>query len=290
MKNILHGYSGGAFYLEAMANGAYIAHQHLPPNLYIGSSSGALLAVVAAIKGAEEMLELARSIDPKKAFNYIPFKKNGKFKKLSYLRLICGKSPAAQDARPILRKIIPKQTYLNYLSSNRPPAFVLVGELEIGERMLFNIKEDCSNYSHFIDTWEASTRMQGMTEPIEIDGLLAWDGGQFDHNPAHLLIEDGISDVVCVWSRPKNWRAKYQSLKNAHYIMKLLRMIELDNIEKSNNDEERIDGLCEDIGIKPIHIYTERTLINPYDTDRDRLNLAIQSTIKSAQKAFKSKK
>ena len=288
-KNILHGYSGGAFYLEAMANGAYIAHQHKPPSLYIGSSSGALIAVVSAIRGCEDMLKIAQNIKPSSAFKVLPFNKKGKITLRAIGRLICGKSPALQDARPILRKIITPKHYSSYLTSTLPPCYVLTADIEKGSRGLWNIKEDPKSYEEFVDIWEASSRMQGMTEPLNIRGSLHWDGGQFDHNPTHLLLQKyNIKEVVSLWSRPSIWTPKLKALKKEGYISKLVRMIELDNIEKSRNDEEREVDLCEDLGIKRYPIYTQRTLINHYDTDRGRLDMAIMSTIKSANKVFKN--
>lgn len=285
MTNAL-GISGGGFYLAAMAHAAKLAQDTLDFNKIIGSSAGAVIACASAVLGAEKMLELAKTIDLTKAYKFTPFKPDGKPKLRAIVRFAFGKSLADHDGRELLKSIITKEAFEAYRSDPaKPDVFVLTVNIETGERHVWNWRQLPHNKA--IDVLEGSTRMQGIDEPIEIDGFLHWDGGQLDHSPAHLLIDEKTTKLVSIYSRPKNWNPPDKLLKNTSAITRLFRMIEIDNIEKSRNDEAREREKCKLYGVKRIGIYTERHLAHSFDTNKENQLKAINSAIRSAKTNLK---
>ena len=67
----------------------------------------------------------------------------------------------------------------------------------------------------------------------------------------------------------------------------LFRMIEIDNIVKSLDDEFRIDEWCEERNFKPVHIYLPRVLRHFYDDNKDRQALLIKESEIAVDRAIK---
>lgn len=282
--NVL-GISGGGFYLRAQAHAAKMAQDKFRFHKMIGSSAGAIIVAASAVLGGEIMLNIAKKIDLRKAYKFIPFKPNGKPKIRAIMRFACGKPLADQDGRKLIASIITQDKFRAYRAdTNAPRVYILTVNIETGERKIWDWKT--LTYQKAIDVLEASARMQGISAPLELDGQLHWDGGQFDHSPAHLLVGEKTSTLVSIYSRPYQWNPKDKILKGKSSITQLFRMIELDNIEKSRNDEAREVEKCNLYGVNRFAIYTERHLAHSFDMDEENQLRAINSAIKSAKQSL----
>ena len=283
--------SGGSFFGKSMAAAIHrlIVEYDQKYNVLCGSSIGSVLAYVLAAKGADSMYYHAINTDFASShrifgLKYKPFNKKGGFSIGSLLSLLFYGAPVNQHVAPILRKIVSKSDHDSLINSTTK-CFVLVGDIN-GKRK----KYYCLNsfdYESALQIIEASCRMQSMCNPIDLEeGVLAWDGGQFDHCPGLELINKDTNSVTCVWSRPEGWQLESEDLLNKGWLARHAAMIDINFVEKSLNDEARINQACEDISILPRHIFMNRVLKNFYDDDRQRQEQQIKEAINATDKAF----
>lgn len=293
---VVCGISGGAFYLRSQIAAIYTAYDsyNFNPNVFIGTSAGAIISAVSAICGIDKAWKAAQSINPADAITGNAFNEKGGLSFCSKIKPIFGKYPVGLNVVYILDLLISKAEFNAWLQNpNRVQCFVTTCNVETGRRAVWDLSK--LDREKAIIVLQASCSMQGMNKPVSIDGCLHWDGGQLDHNPLHLIFdldEYGLQpvepkEILAIWSRPDKWQAESKDLKKAGYFDMLGRMIELDNIEKSNNDQQRLESKCEKHGIKPVQIFIDRVLANYYDSSEDGQNKAVQSAIKATHKAFK---
>jgi len=291
IPNRLISISGGAFYLKGLANATakVILDYEQKPRVLTGSSSGALVAAFTAVLGAKKMLDIALSFDLKSAHRYKPFNEEGNITFLAGLNVAVNSFPVKQDLVPILKKLISQEDFSRYLrDEDKTKCFILVGDITNGKPKLYDIS--LLDYDTFLRVLDASCAMQGLCKPRILDDVLTWDGGQFSHQAANDYLEGiaaDIDDVICIWSRPKDWKPKKLDTAKLGFWGGLFRMIEIDNIVKSLDDEFRIDEWCEERNFKPVHIYLPRVLRHFYDDNKDRQALLIKESEIAVDRAIK---
>ena len=278
--------SGGAFYLKALAKSVFLVNKRMPINVFTGTSSGAIVAAISAILGVNKMWQIAKDIDMSLAVKS-PFKEDGESIRIgAVLRNVFGKALVIQDIKPILSKIINEADFIEYKNNPKSPAcYVLTANVDTGKRAFWNIKKLKTTCDLF-DVLQASAHMQGMCEGVLLNGQLHWDGGQFDHQCGHLMLDHKvfcnltgekpipIERVAAIYARPADWTAEQKNFASKHQILKQFRMVELDNIEKSLNDEYKINQLCLGLNIVPNNVFIPRILEGFYDNNpQHQLNL-----------------
>ena len=279
-----YGISGGAFYLRGQAMATYLANKKKPADVFIGTSAGAIISFVSAVLGVDKMWQFASAINPKQALKSIPFTQKGELKTGALLRAVFGYAPVKQSIIPILNTIITDEQFQMWIDNkNRTTCLVTTCDLETGTRHVWDLSKTDKQKALLII--EASARMQGMCEPVLIDNFHHWDGGQKDHNPAFLLPQLGVDEVVAIWSRPDNWKVEKGDFINAGYFAKLMRMIEIDNCEKSINDQQALETACKETGTKLHQIFIDRVLKHYYDYSEESQNKAVQAAINAVQQA-----
>lgn len=291
---LVHLYSGGAFYIKGLAQAAYkAACEHGIPQTTCGNSSGALVAAVAAVKGFPFMLDAAMSIDLQTAHKHKAFTDEGKLSFWSLLRFIMGKAPVNQNLRPILSKLIKYDDFISYRArKTKTFCFVLTADIDDAIPTLWEM-HNIQDYDLFLNVLEASCRMQAMCEPVLLPDhtgeLFAhWDGGQFDHIPTGVFTRVQASEVVAFYTRDENYNLPTKSMINESAFSKVMRMIEIDNQEKSKNDQFKIEAICKDRDIKLHQVFIKRKLQHFYDNNKERQAAQIQAGIEAFDKAFKT--
>lgn len=283
------GISGGAFYLRAQARAVYeLLKDKNGPKIYIGTSAGAVISAVAAVCGVAKMWEYAQNINPADAIKNAPYTKSGKMKMMAKLRVLFGCAPVKQTVIPILKSLITKREWDVWRCNRyKSHAVITTCNVETGVKHVWDLSHHDRDTAFMLI--EASARMQGMTEPVNIFGQLHWDGGQFDHNPTYLLndLKFKYDHIYSVWSRPDDWNAEDVNLKDANYLQLLTRMIELDNIEKSINDEIILRAKCQTANIPLTQVYIPRVLSHVYDSSEEGQNKAVQAAIEAVNQAKK---
>lgn len=290
---LTHLYSGGAFFIKGLAEAVYTSCKiHGFPQAVAGNSSGALVAAVGAVKGFSFMYDAALSIDLQTAHKHKAFTNEGKLSIWSILRVVFGFSPVNQDIRPILKKLISYTDFLAYQDdANKVKCFVLTADIDDAVPTLWEI-HNLESYELFLDILEASCRMQGMCEPILLPDHTGakcahWDGGQFDHIPTGIFTRVKPSEVVAFYTRSEHYELESKQMMQKGAFARLMRMIEIDNQEKSKNDQYKIKDICEDRDIRLYEVFIERVLEHFYDNDKDRQFEQIQAGREAALKTFK---
>lgn len=280
MTSVL-GISGGAFYIRAQARAAMTLHEQGQRfDCYTGSSSGSIISFVAAVHGIPKMWAAAQNINPADAIKNSPYNDKGEIRDWVSIKAgLFGEMPVKQSVAPIISAIVSKRDFdLWRKTAGTADCFVLTADIENGCRKLWNLK--FYSYELVLKIIEASCAMQGMVKPIEVGCFLNWDGGQFDHNPIHQLFEieagANIKHACAIWSRPNNWAVPFKDMKEAKAMALLMRMIEIDNVEKSNNDQSIFEAKCKERGIKPLQVFIERVLKHPYDSSTEGQAAAVK--------------
>lgn len=286
------GISTGGFHLYAQAYAAAYAMRRIKFDRIIGGSSGAAIALVAAVHGPERVVEIIEKVDLRRAYSYIPFNNNGKIKPWSIVRFLTGRSLAVQDNRGILSDLVSDEDFEAYqANSDAPTAYVVTVEMNTGKRMLWNLKT-CTYEEGMFAAW-CSTLMQGISKglyaPAHFPKLYHGyhvDAGQLDHVQTPLILNSKTENLVSIYSRPRIWKLpKQQMHPRSGGWKEHFRMIAIDNREKFDNDIEKESRLCEKYNIKRYQIFMDR-LKHSFDTNEERQKKTINSALKSAQEAL----
>lgn len=277
---VVHSISGGTFYLRALAEASAIVQRAYKPDCFIGISSGLLVAIVSAVHGVDKMLEHAHSVDLLKAVPVRPFNTKGKPTLRAMFRFATNRNIVVQDTKPIISKIITKEDFCSYIYDEKA-ANVYTTLYNINSKKIesFNLK-NCVSYNQFLRIIDAGCAAQGLVKPVQIGNNWYSEGGAKDHNAGHRFLQDLHPDLyISLYSRPADWQRKEGQVKGA--IPQLFDMIACDNQEKSINDEQREQHLCEQLNIQAIWGYCDRTLSHPYSTDEKEIQAAIKSAKQS---------
>lgn len=285
------GISGGAFYIRALANAVFLSDSVFgyKTDAYIGTSSGAILSFVSSVLGVKKMWEAAKSINPLQAISGSPFDADGNVTAWAKVRAVFGGFPVKQSVTPILQKIVTKGDFEAWKRrSGAAKCFITTANLDKGERCTINLAE-CSYLDALL--WiEASCAMQKIVKPVLCpDGNYHWDGGQYDHNPAHCIFEKlEVSQVLSINSRPEHWKPKQRNMQGVGLFGCIGRDEELGSIEKANNDRLQLLDNCRNAGIKPIEVFMERVLKHPYDASDEGQAMAVKAAEIGTTEAFKN--
>jgi len=251
---------------------------------FSGVSSGLYVSIIHAVLGPEKLLEIAKQIDPSKAYKKIQVSKKGRIKIGGWFNAISKGYLMQQDARPIMREIISPKQWKDYRTNvYSPPVYCGAVNATTGKHESFNLKHYDLETALLLA--EASARIPGNTQPVKIGGCYYWDGGNKEHNPSSILFEkhDNIKHLVSIWSRPKDWKLKLWQPKKPNLFNTLNRVLEVYNHETSLNDEYKELKTCLERGTKRTGIYNKHRLNNVYQYgNKEKLKL-----IQSAKDAIK---
>jgi len=304
MKKIAWSLSGSAFYLRGQAYAAYKADKdyNKKPSVIYGSSGGAVVGLFYAVLGADRMKEVADVVNLADAHKWRAKGKNGKMSLRSLMSVVFGGFPVKQDLTAIIKRFISKNDFQGWkLDDSRTGMFVLCVDVVTGERCFYDLKR--APYSIMIKLLNATCAMQGMCAPVKFNGRNLWDGGQLDHQPiAGLPKSDWMNlrdyELLAFYSRGetpngsnenRDWDLMPFDVEKAGYMEFLNRMVEIDNYEKSLNDESLIDTRCKQHNITQYKITINRVLRHFYDNDKDRQYSQALEGFKAAERTFKNK-
>lgn len=239
--------------------------------------------------GVDKMWQIAQQINPADAIKNSPYNDKGEIRDWVAIKAgVFGEMPVKQSVAPIISAIVSKRDFEMWkTTAGTNDCFVATADIENAVPKIWDLKK--YSYEVAISIIDASCAMQGMVAPVEIGCFLNWDGGQFDHNPLHRVLERAtdVEQVTVIWARPNNWKPKFKRMKGVKAMGLLMRMIEIDNIEKSNNDQQRIESLCEKNGIVPLQVFIERVLKHPYDSSKEGQAAAVKEGELAAMAALR---
>lgn len=296
VKNILISISGGTAYLWCLVWQLFIATSVYKPTKLVGVSSGYITALIYAVFGRGEMLEIARQINFKEAVTKDPYNKRGKigfWDKISFG--IFDKNLVEQDVSIVIKKFITKQMFDDYKKDNsRPPVWTTLYNLTKARIEKINIKD--LEYKDFLIVSNAATAAQALVKPVYWNGCYYWEGGIKDHNAGWRFIDHQTDVYISLNARPENWTDKPMQGKPGGAAWQLMKKEEIEFIEKAKNDRQsetlqQIEAnskrsLQGKEPIKVILAHTERHLAHPYDTNPKRQQKSIDSAINSINQAL----
>lgn len=298
--------SGGTNHIVAQGAADYVIHKRFQKegikiDAYSGVSSGVLTNLTTAVHSVDYMERTVSNIDLTVALGkkwhkshpliwrfFKPFHK-GRPTFTALVRFIFGGYLVLQDVRPIMKKIITRKDHQRYINGNRPPFFTTTYDQRYGRLLMWNLKS-ITDYDKFHDIINAAVAAQKLCKPTVIqyeyngklyDGLHV-EGGQADHSAGHQLISRyKPKHYISVFSRPETWKLKYKDIKTG--IDSFLRAEEADLLFKSVEDEIAARVACEKIGAKPLFVFCNERLSQPYSTDETEIDKSVNSTVGDAR-------
>jgi predicted acylesterase/phospholipase RssA len=257
------------------------------PNVIIGVSGGAMLAVPIALGMYKEALEFSRNMVMADWFDIAPTNDKGKLSWAATGRLvkslfnaIFGRksnpiySLGVQNTQRKLSTIITPEIFEKYKAGDFAPCFIVSVDWCKTKLIVRNAKD--LSYEQYLDAVHCSSVLPIASTGGRVDGAaLEFDGGLWTQNASWWLLEHGkykdqITDLVSIYVTPDNnevpERTEPQSIAAAGMgaldIMKQVSYLEEEKEERKN---------CERLGI---YLYEPRlplVLQDQYDMNPQRL-------------------
>jgi predicted acylesterase/phospholipase RssA len=245
------------------------------PDVITGVSSGALLSVPLALGKFDEVRKLVLEFSLDHIFDKKPVNESGKITSMAIMRVLAGKLGLGSQGNLVktLAKVVRPVDFLRYQSSSElPVCYIMAIDYVTGHKKVWNLKT--VSYMEYLNAVKASCSIPGYVEPVEMDGMVLFDGGVRDHIMSRWLLEkEGtIKEVISVYSRPEEY-VPTTGFKVNGISAVIKRTLDLITHELSANDEQAEKDWCSENGIKRKGYYLPRVLGSQYDTDPARLKM-----------------
>lgn len=281
--------SGGATKISGLAAAAtYIMRDiNFRPDIISGVSAGAILSLPLALEKYDVIKEEVLSFSLDDFFKKKPVNKKGKVTIGAILRLITGK-PALGDQsklKDILRRVVSKEEYTDYLTSNKPETVLGTVDFRDGSTRYFHVKKEKLTYEQWQEAVLASSSIPVFTNPVKFDNHLLYDGGVRDHiATVHVMKNFNLEENISIFSRPKDYKLKDLNWKPKNVMDVLNRFVDISNIEVSKSDEEHAELLAKEKNIINKVVYLNSIMESLYDTDPTRLKIMYEDSYKETIK------
>lgn len=265
--------SGGATKLTGIISCARgVIDSGFIPTHIIGVSAGALSVLPVAMGIFDKVIKLANNIKMKDMFSSLPVNEKGNITFSAVCRLIIGKkSLGVQKTDKLLKSIITEELFNQYINGNYPECYILAVNFSSATRKVFRVRD--LTYDQYIKAVSASSHIPMVSEPVEIDGEMYFDGGIRDHNPGYFgLTELGIKfdELVSIYSRPILEESYNEEWKKSFFEI-FTRTIDIMNIEISKTDELLEVEYCDKHNVKLKQYFLPKVLTSLFDVNKDRL-------------------
>lgn len=234
------------------------------PDVITGISAGAIAAVPVAM-GLWDCVEIGLRIKLEDFFDISPVTDKGKIRLTK--ALITHGSLGVQNVGRIVKRLITKEVYQQYLVGDYPTCYVQAVSTS-GERRVWNLKE-CS-YEEYLQAVAASAAIPLFTQGVWIDGVEYYDGGLRDVTMSQWVLDNlHPTEVVSIFAKPERELMLPVKLPR----IKLLRMLELQlRIVDILMQEGRSDtAAMERLQVSTTQYFLPNILTSTYDTDPARL-------------------
>jgi len=250
-KNALVLSGGGS--MGAWAGGVI---QHLVEDLekeyelYVGTSTGSLLAPLTSIREISTLKEGYTSITSKDIFNINPFNKRGGLHPRAIIRALLLKKTYGEslELRETIKRYFLKKHFDKLVKSNKEVVAVVSNLTdEVSEVKSSNDY----NYEDFIDWLWASANVEEYMSILEKEGNEYADGGVYSHIPIQTAIDRGATSIDVIVLSPEGFGIiKREKIRHVfHYGFKVKRMMHR-KIAKDNIDLNKLNSYGRDINIR----------------------------------------
>lgn len=259
----------------------------------VGTSSGAMCALILAIGLYQTAKNKARTFTIKDIFRENPNSLRGMLKAVN--RVLHGHYNLYDQTKLVetLKGLISEESFYAWANSiNSPDVMIGIYNAETRARHYVSLKS--KSYEEALDIVLASTSIPIASAPVNINGQMYYDGGVRDHIGSEWYVSNyhgKIDECISVYSRPEVFTGddreiskpftfepptKFPKLKNIKRILGLgLELYDVMLNEISKSDEVKTDLLCDKYRIKHTKIFAPYKLADGvYETSpemNDRL-------------------
>jgi predicted patatin/cPLA2 family phospholipase len=239
-------------------------------DLYVGTSTGSLLAPLTSIREITILKEGYTSINSDDIFSINPFTKNGQLHFRAILRAVMMKKTLGESHQ--LRKTIKnyfKEKHFDRLAKSEKEVIAVVANLtdEIPEYKSSNDYE----YEDFVDWLWASANVPEYMSILEKEGNEYADGAIYSHIPVQAAIDRGATEIDVIVLNPEGFGViKREKIRHIfHYNFKVKRMMHR-KIARDSIDLDKLNSYGRDININ-IYYTPYRLTENPLLFDKDTM-------------------
>jgi len=273
MKQLSLSGAGSKIPLLGSAAITLLTKHNYKPDIIIGTSSGALLALPLALGLYNEIEKIVKNFTMDTIFNMRPVNKKGKITLGAIWRVLRGKNSLGLQNNLIktLKNLIPLKFFDDYKYNNKyAEVFIVTVEFKTGKRKYIRAKD--LSYENYIKYAIASTTIPIFAESIDINGNYYYDGGIRDFMGSHWGFENlSITENISIYSRPKDFNITETNWKPKNIYTVLQRTIDIMMLEISKNDLIKETLLAEKMNINNIQFFMPHVeTSNYYDIDKER--------------------
>ncbi|MFT4758152.1 MAG: NTE family protein [Paraglaciecola sp.] len=240
-------------------------------NIFVGTSTGSLLAPMLAAGKMEEIKKIYTSVSNKDIFNINPFiiKKRGKlfFTKINHIntiRMFLKKKKSFGETKN-LRKLIAKtfkKEYYTKVRNSKKDVIITVANLT-SSRVEYKSIHDC-DYEDFCDWMWVSSNIVPFMSLVVKNGMEYADGGFGSYLPVHPAIEKGAKVIDAIVLRPENLQINHLPSTNPFDVLLKAFDFMLNQIGSDDVVIGNLHGLASDVEVNTYftpHLLTEHSFI-----------------------------
>jgi predicted patatin/cPLA2 family phospholipase len=219
-------------------------------DLYVGTSTGSLLAPLTSIREVSILKEGYTSITSEDIFSRNPFNKKGEVKLWNaFLRVITFKKTLGETHN--LRNLIKKhfrEKHFDRLYKSDKEVIAVVANLT-DKRPEFKSSNN-NKYEDFIDWLWASANAPIFTSIVEKDDCQYTDGAIFQHIPIQVAIENGATEIDVIVLSPEGFGAVKRAKVNnvLQFFFRLMDIMQR-KIAKDNVDLSKLNSYGREVQI-----------------------------------------
>ncbi len=234
-------------------------------DLYVGTSTGSLLAPLTSIREISTLKEGYTSVSADDIFSYNPFRKDGSpsYLKMAYriatLKTTLGESEGLLE---LIKKFF-KEKHYDKLTSEGKEVIAAVANIT-DEKIEYMSSKDWG-YEMFCKWLWASANTPPFMTLFEHQGKEYVDGAILQHIPIQAAIDAGATEIDVIVLRPEKFgaTAKNKTKNVIHLSNKLIRMMQR-KISQTNVEMAQLEANKRDVKINIIYTpyrLTENSLV-----------------------------
>jgi len=234
-------------------------------DLYVGTSTGSLLAPLTSIREISTLKKGYTSITSSDIFSVNPFDKNGNIKIMNAVRrtvMLKKTLGETHNLRLLIKKHF-KEKHFDRLYKSDKEVIAVVANLT-DKKPEFKSSND-NTYEDFVDWLWASSNAPIFTTIIDKDECQYADGAIYQHIPIQVAIENGATDIDVIVLAPEGFGVVKRGMVNnvLQYFIRLLDIMQR-KIAKDNIDLSRLNSFGREISINIYYtpyMLTENSLV-----------------------------
>lgn len=284
------GLSGGASKIAGLQGALkyLMRDKGIRPRIISGVSSGALLALPAALGKFKELDKLVQEFTLDDIFSKSPYNKRNKISLRAILRAVRGKNSLGVmgNLEKTIRSLVSEKEFKDYKRDSKYARVVTMSvDFVTGKRVFAEAKN--LSYEDWIKHTMASAAIPGLAEPVLIDDMVLYDGSIRHHNISSYVMQTfAVSTNYSIYSRPKDLSHLREKGRNPKDIVEAggrSADIMLYQISKQDEIDERQIAIIKNIKYN-YQIFVPSVLTGLFDIDKSKLRLLYSKGMDSAKK------